>query len=246
MQMKIHSWLFTVVTVNKREQIMVKVIGTGIPGDPARNPWTERKGNLWSGNQFGGPGGVANTLLDLASEAAGPVLSLKESARFFSGARAVIRINGKLLLFANAISWNISTDYSEIRTIDDYMPTELAPRFISVSGSIGGFKIPGKSVYREYIQTNVLSFLFNRYLEISCRDAATNEMIFTTKKAVVVSRRESANAQQLATCNLDFKCIGWVEEVAPKYPMGSLMTGPVQSGDNWSAPDSGGPITGLR
>jgi hypothetical protein len=220
---------------------MVDIKGTGIPGDPARNPWTERKGNFWSGNQFGGPGGVGNTLLDLASEAAGPILSLKESARFFSGARAVIRINGKLLLFANSISWSIGTEYSEIRVIDNYMPEELAPKFISVSGSIGGFKIPGKSVYRDNHQTNVLSFLFNRYIEIGCRDAATNEMVFFTKKAVITSKRETAHASQLATCNLDFKAIGWVEEVSPKYPSGTFidsLTQTVYKGDNFILPDA--------
>lgn len=137
-------------------------------------------------------------------------------ARFASGARVILRVNNQLVGFAFAISWRINTIQDEIFTIDDYEPYELAPNRITVEGSIGAFHIPGKGASAELMQSNVLSFMTHRYISIEVRDAQTNDLLFHTSKAAIVSRAEDIRADQLGTMTLQWKAIGWQDEKEPK------------------------------
>jgi len=148
------------------------------------------------------------------------IFSVKPMAKYLSGARCVLRINGKIVGFAFGISWKITTSVTEIRTLDDYHPHELAPKHISVEGSINGFRMPGFGPGSELIQTDMLSFLHQRYIEIEVRDSQTDNLIFLTKRALVVGRSENVKSGQLADMSLQFKAIGWSDERAPNYPDG--------------------------
>ena len=148
------------------------------------------------------------------------IFSLKPMAKYLSGARCVLRINGKIVGFAFGISWKINTTVTEIRTIDDYHPHELAPKQISVEGSISGFRMPGFGPGSELIQTDMLSFLHQRYIEIEVRDSQTDNLIFLTKRALVIGRSENIKSNQLADMSLQFKAIGWSDERAPEYLKG--------------------------
>ena len=109
---------------------------------------------------------------------AGEVFSTKPRAKFASGARTIVRINGKPLAFAFQVQWQIETKQTEIRTIDDYLPYEFAPSIVSVSGSLSGWHIPGEGATQQNIQSNVLSFLFHQYITIEVRDSATDALLF--------------------------------------------------------------------
>jgi hypothetical protein len=137
--------------------------------------------------------------------------AITPKAKYVSGARVVLKINDSLMGFSFGVSWEISTDYREINTIDDYQAWELVPNRISVSGTISGFHLPHKSPTLIGIQSDVLSFLFDKYLTIEVRDSATNVLLFFTNKAVIVNRSEVINAESLATLNLRFKAIGFKE-----------------------------------
>lgn len=145
------------------------------------------------------------------------IFSVKPMAKYLSGARCVLRINGKIIGFAFGISWKIETSVTEIRTIDDYLPHELAPKHISVEGSVSGFRVPGFGPGAELIQTDLLSFLHQRYIEIEVRDSQTDNLIFLTKRALVTGRTENIKSNQLANMSLKFKAIGWSDERAPEY-----------------------------
>jgi hypothetical protein len=86
------------------------------------------------------------------------IFSAKPMAKYLSGARCVLRVNGKIIGFAFAISWEIKTAVTEINTIDDYLPYELAPSRIEVTGAISGFRIPGSGPSLTLIQTDIASF----------------------------------------------------------------------------------------
>lgn len=147
----------------------------------------------------------------------GSVFSSKEEAKYHSGARCVLKINGKLM-FAFAVSWSIQTDNVEIKVIDNYLPAEIAPRFISVSGTLGSFVIPGRSPTAEVLQSNTLSFLMNKYIVIEVYDSATGSILFKTDKAVITSQQTSIQAEQLSVTQLSWKAIGWQAESPPKPP----------------------------
>ncbi len=108
-------------------------------------------------------GTIGKAVADAVSANFGGIFSLRPQAKYMTGARTVIKVNGRLLGFAFSVSWNINTEQTEIYTIDDPLPHEIAPKRISVSGSLGTFVIPGRSATAEVIQSDMKSFLVNKY-----------------------------------------------------------------------------------
>lgn len=185
-------------------------------------------------------GNVAQATTDaLNSSAFGGILSARRMGKYFTGARCVIKINGDLAGFAFAVSWKINTQQDEIWTIDDWTPYEIAPKRISVEGTLGMFHIPGKGPSKELIQSDVLSFMFHKYITIEVRDSSTDQLLFKTNKAVITSRFEDVRAEQLTTIQLTWKAIGWADEQFPQLPKG---TTPDNNGD--CAAPSSGPLAG--
>jgi len=151
---------------------------------------------------------------NLAGGVAG-ILSTRPNAKYMSGARCTLKINGKLVGFAFGISWTINTMVTEITTIDDYLPYELAPQRLTVEGTISALHIPGESPNTDGWQGNVLSFLFAPYIAIEARDSATNQIIFATDKATIISRSEEIRVDQLSNLTLRWRAIGYIDEQAP-------------------------------
>ena len=143
------------------------------------------------------------------------ILSIKPAAKYASGARTVLRINDKIVGFAMGVSWNIETTVSEIRTIDDYLPVELAPRYVAVSGTMSGLMIPGVGPSNQLIQSDVINFLQQKYITIEVRDSQTDNLLFFTNKAMITSRSESLNSEQLGKITLNWKAIGWKDDRNP-------------------------------
>jgi len=140
--------------------------------------------------------------------------------KYLTGARIILRINSKLVGFAFGITWKIDTQQMEVNTIDDYLPAEIAPTRIHISGTINALHIPGQSPTKEEYQSNILSFLAHQYITIEARDSQTDELLFYTAKAVITSRQEDLQAGQLAKMTLQFMAIGWQDELQPSIPKG--------------------------
>ena len=109
---------------------------------------------------------AAQGLLDnVASNVAG-IISTRPSAKYASGARTTLKINGKLVGFCFGVSWRIQTAVTEIQTIDDVYPAELAPQRIQVEGTLNALHIPGISAGTEFWQPDALNFLFQQCVTI--------------------------------------------------------------------------------
>ena len=134
------------------------------------------------------PGAGQQILDNVASNVSG-IFSTKQTAKYASGARTILKINGKVVGFAFGISWRIQTAVTEIQTIDDVFPAELAPQRISVEGSLNALHIPGVSAGTELWQPDALNFLFQQYITIEVRDS-TDQLLFYTSKAMITSRSE--------------------------------------------------------
>lgn len=139
---------------------------------------------------------------------------------YTSGARATLRVNGEIASFAFKVSWQINTLQDEIRTIDDYLPHEYAPKLVSIEGEIGSFHLPGQGPLSAGWTGDVLSFLFKRYITLEVRDRTTDTLLLYVPKCVIVSRQEEINAENLASITLSWKAIGWKEEIEPSAPTG--------------------------
>lgn len=148
------------------------------------------------------------------------VFSTKPLAKFMTGARVVLRVNGRISASFSQVSWDIQTEGKEIQTIDDYLPHEIAPSRISVTGTLGGFRIPGQGPTKELQQANVLSFLMQKYVAIEVRDSQTNELLFFTAKAQITGHSENHSSENLSNVTLKWKAVGWKDEQAPALPTG--------------------------
>lgn len=146
------------------------------------------------------------------------IISTRSQAKYASGARTILRINGKIIGFAFGISWRIATTYREVETIDDPMAEELVPMRIKVDGSISALHIPGLGAGAQLWQADVLSFMFHQYITIEVRDSVTNDLLFYAPKAAIVTRQEEIRVDSLAQVSLSFLAIGFRDEKTPTYP----------------------------
>lgn len=184
-------------------------------------------------NGFNNRPSTGQSLLDNVAGNISGVFSARPTAKYSSGARTTLKINGKIVGFAFAVSWRISTQVSEINTLDDPLPNEFVPQRLAVEGSISALHIPGTSATTENWQPDVLSFLFGQYIQIEVRDVSDN-LLFLTNKAVIVSRTEDIKVDQLSSVTLQFKAIGFRDEKDPEYP----------DGISSASPDSGSQLKG--
>jgi len=150
----------------------------------------------------------------------GSLLSARPTAKYASGARCLLKINNKLCGFAFAISWRITTQSTEINTIDDPFAYELAPQRITVDGTISALHIPGEGIGVKLWQPDSLNFLFQQYITIEVRDSATDNLLFFTDRAMIVSRQEDIKVDSLANVQLSWRAIGFKDEREPKLPDG--------------------------
>jgi hypothetical protein len=146
------------------------------------------------------------------------VFSTKPTAKFASGARSILKINGSMVGFAFGISWRINTMVTEINTIDDYMPYELAPQRVTVEGTLSALHIPGQGVGAKLWQPDILNFLTQQYISIEVRDSATDQLLFYTDRAIITTRVEDIKVDQLANVQLSWRAIGFRDERAPAPP----------------------------
>jgi hypothetical protein len=161
---------------------------------------------------------IAQQLTDNIAGQASGILSTRPTAKYSSGARCILKVNDKVVGFAFGISWKITTQNTEIMTIDDYLPYELAPQRVFVEGTISALHIPGQSATVELWQPDVLSFLFHKYISIEVRDSQTDQVLFATRKAVITSKVEEVKVDQLSNVSLSWKAIGWLDERKPELP----------------------------
>lgn len=163
----------------------------------------------------------------------GGIISTRQMAKYMSGARCILRVNSKIVGFAFGISWRIQTSFTEIDSIDNILPDELAPKRIQVDGSISALHIPGRGAGVQLWQPDVLSFLFHQYLTIEVRDSQTNNLLFFTPKAVITTRQEEIRVDDLAQVSLSFQAIGFRDEKLPTQPSGvETVSGTTINGDS--------------
>ena len=206
---------------------------TGLDGSGT----TSKVNNVLSGGETGT--NIIAGLLDDSIGNLGAILNpLSSPGKYLVGGRASIKINKKLFGFAFGVNFNISTSATEILTIDDYLPYELAPGRITVSGTLGMFHIPGRGPSQQLAQANQLSFLFHKYVTIEIIDQTTQNIIFASDKCMITSRTQDIQEGQLSTIQLQWKAIGWKDEMVPKLPEGAsdqtatTATAPIESGSS--------------
>jgi len=160
-----------------------------------------------------------NDIADNLAQNVSNVFSTKQAAKYSSGARTILKINGKVVGFAFGISWRIQTQGIEITTIDDYFAHEIAPQRVTVDGTLSMLHIPGTSAGTELWQADALNFLFQQYITIEVRDV-NDQLLFYTSKAMVTMRQEDVKVDALTSVSLQWKAIGFQDERKPELAEG--------------------------
>jgi len=153
---------------------------------------------------------------DALDSALGPLQIFRPVGKYMTGARAIIKVNSKLAGFAFNIAWNVSTSHQEIFEVDNYLPYELAPQVVTVTGTIGMFHIPGQGPGAEGFQANVLSFLHHKYITIEVQDQTTGNVLLNISKAVITNKSQVLNAGEVSQIQLSFRAIGWSDDQPPQ------------------------------
>ena len=161
---------------------------------------------------------LGKILVDNAASNVSNIISIKPDAKYASGARTTLKINNEIIGFAFSVAWNIRTTVTEIRTVDDYLPYELAPKHVTVDGTFGMLHIPGVGLSSELIQSDFLNFLHQKYIAIEVRDSKTDNLLFFTAKAMVTGRQEVLQSEQLGRMQVSWQAIGWKDEREPRVP----------------------------
>jgi hypothetical protein len=185
-----------------------------------------------NGSIVGAAGGLLQNSLE---SAIGGISPLNDFGKYFTGLRAIIKINDRLFGFAFAVTMNIKYQTDEIWTIDNTLPHELAPQKMIANGTISMFHIPGRGPGTRHITPNVLSLLNHRYITIDISDQTTGETIFKTDKAMIVGRYQDVQADKISTIKLDWKAIEWQTENAPAEPTGASES--ADTGDSGLIPN---------
>jgi hypothetical protein len=68
------------------------------------------------------------------------------------------------------------------------------------------------------MQSDVLSFLFNKYITIEVLDNNTQNVLFKTNNAVITGSSANISAEQLGNMTLSWKAIGWKYNQEVQYP----------------------------
>lgn len=169
--------------------------------------------------ESGGISGAAKDLfVNIAESALTSVSPFTDVGKYFTGLRAIIKVNDTLFGFAFGVSLKITTSVEEIWTIDSPSPYELAPNKTMATGTISMLHLPGRGPGVNNIQPNMLSFLSNRYISIEISDQHTTETIFKTNKAMIVGRYQEIQPGELSTIKLEWRAIEWEDENPPSTP----------------------------
>ena len=80
------------------------------------------------------------------------------------------------------------------------------------------FQVPGQSPQAMTIQSDVGSFLMNRYITIEVKDSSTDAVIFRAGTAMITGQQSELSYEQIGRTTLTWKAIGWQVENPPKTP----------------------------
>ena len=140
--------------------------------------------------------------------------------RVHSGARAILTLNNKVLVYAMQVSYDITTNIEEIHAIDNPLPEELAPTQIKVRVTCGVLRVPRESASVLALQPTILNSLHQPYTTIEIRDRQTDDVILRVGRAMMTRRTGQIATRQLAQETWTFVGIGYRDERAPQEAVG--------------------------
>jgi hypothetical protein len=131
-----------------------------------------------------------------------------------AGAHLKCFINGKLLGYVIAVpSWNIRSEWAELRGIDNVMAKQLVPRIYSCSGTVqilrgrhtGGLEGAGLVPSGE-------AMLRQKYLTVEIQDRITQDIIYRALLCQIDQQQWQMDTKGLVTGSFSFKGLSFQNE----------------------------------
>jgi hypothetical protein len=135
-----------------------------------------------------------------------------------SGARTLITFNGRAVGAGFAISYQLGSEATEIRTVDSTIPAELAPSRISARLSIQVFRTPDNDPVLLGIAPtgDGVGYHKQKYISVEMRDKDTDQTVLYLPKCLIVSRSGSVSAEDLLVETWSLVSLGWKGPTAQK------------------------------
>lgn len=89
---------------------------------------------------------------------------------FNTGARAKLTINGNTIGAALDVSYSVSANMMELRTIDQFLPWEIIPGQMTIKANLRRIVTPGRSLGGDGLFSTMQAYLHQPYASIEIRD----------------------------------------------------------------------------
>lgn len=134
----------------------------------------------------------------------------------FSGARAILNLNGQLTVWATEVSYVLETEYKPVLEIDNSLPAEIAPGRINVQVTCSSLRVPNTSPTVNLLQPTILNAMTQPYTSIEIRDRGTDTTILKVERAQLTRRAGRVSARGLSAETWVFVGIGFKDERNPE------------------------------
>jgi len=134
---------------------------------------------------------------------------------YFSGARCKLLVDGKTIGAALEVSWSVSAQMMEVRTIDSFSPWEIVPGQLTIKASLKRIVDPRRSLGGDGLYSTMTSYLHQPYSSIEIRDRLGN-VIFLARGMFTDLQGNVANGQ-LGVESISFMGYYWRENVSQEF-----------------------------
>jgi hypothetical protein len=135
--------------------------------------------------------------------------------QFVSGARAKLTVNGKTIGAALEVSYTISANMTELRTIDQFLPWEIVPGQVSIKANLRRIVDPNRSLAGDSLFSTLQSYLHQPYAALEIRDKLGNLIFYA--KGMFTDVQGNIQNGQLGIEGASFVGYYWRENVKQEY-----------------------------
>lgn len=139
----------------------------------------------------------------------------KQLPQYVTGARAVLLVNGKPVGAAFDVSYNVSTQFTEIRTIAQFLPWELVPGQMMIKASLKRVMNPDRTFGGDGLYSTIQAVLHQPYSSLEVRDRLGNLLFYA--KGMFSDIQGSITSNQLGVESIQFIGYYWRENVSQEY-----------------------------
>lgn len=139
-------------------------------------------------------------------------IALNSPNSYMTGAMCLLKVNGKVVGFANGINFQVRIENRSLNTIDNIHPLEIYPYRTNISGQLHNFVVAGLSPTRMKIMPIIDNILISKYVTIEVYKKNTNgtlEKLVTFPKSMIVDRAETHPAGNVSRVTLTFVSTSW-------------------------------------